>query len=94
VDGPADLMGREVYGTSGDSLGFSMDGTHAQYCLIPIDSLATKPSNLSFAQAATIGVPFTTAALALHRANVQSIDVVLVLGASGAVGSAACQLGG
>ena len=92
TDGPAELLGQEVYGTSGNSLGFSIDGTHAQYCVIPRDSLAAKPSNLTFAQAATIGVPFTTAALALRRANIQSTDVVLVLGAFGAVGSAACQL--
>ena len=92
ADGPAELLGQEVYGTSGNSLGFTTDGTHAQYCVIPRDSLATKPSNLTFAQAATVGVPFTTAALALRRANIQSTDVVLVLGAFGAVGSATCQL--
>jgi NADPH:quinone reductase len=90
--GPAHLVGQEVYGTSGSSLGFSMDGTHAECCVVPCDSLAQKPSNLSFVQAATIGVPFTTAALALRRANVEPKDVVLVLGAGGAVGSAACQL--
>ena len=92
ADGPSEFLGQEVYGTSGNSLGFLIDGSHAQYCLIPRDSLAPKPLNLSFAQAATVGVPFTTAALALRRANLQSSDVVLVLGASGAVGSAACQL--
>jgi NADPH:quinone reductase len=90
--GPGHLVGQEVYGTSGSSLGFSIDGTHAEYCVVPCDSLAQKPSNLSFVQAAAVGVPFTTAALALRRANVESKDVVLVLGASGAVGSAACQL--
>lgn len=91
VDGPAELVGREVYGTSGSLLGFSADGTHAEYCIIPSDAMAPKPSNLSFAQAAAVGVPFTTAALVLSRTMVQPTDVVLVLGASGAVGSAACQ---
>lgn len=90
--GPADLIGKDVYGTSGDLLGFSADGTHAQYCLVPIDSVAPKPSNLTFAQAATVGVPFTTAALALRRSNVKAGETVLVIGSSGAVGSAACQL--
>jgi NADPH:quinone reductase len=90
--GPAEYVGQEVYGTSGNSLSFSVNGTHAEYCVIPVESVALKPSNLSFVQAASVGVPFTTAALVLRRAMVQPTDVVLVLGASGAVGSAACQL--
>ncbi|CAF9932068.1 MAG: hypothetical protein HETSPECPRED_008273 [Heterodermia speciosa] len=92
IDGPADLTGQEVYGTSGNALGFTLDGTHAQYCIVPRTALASKPSNLSFAQAATVGVPFTTAALILRRAVLRSGEVVLVLGASGAVGSAVSQL--
>lgn len=90
--GPAEFVGQEVYGDSGNSLGFSIDGTHAEYCVIPSASITIKPSSLSFAQAATISVPFTTAALALRRTILQPTDVVLVLGASGAVGAAACQL--
>lgn len=92
VAGQADLVGRDVYGTSGNALGFSMDGTHAEYCLIPESAIAFKPNNLSFAQAATVGVPFTTATLAIRRGFTQSSDTVLVIGATGAVGSAACQI--
>jgi len=91
TDGPAELVGKEVYGTSGDSLGFTCDGAHAEYLVIPVDAVAIKPANLSFIQAASVGVPFTTAALALRRAMVKITDIVLVLGASGAVGSAAAQ---
>lgn len=54
--------------------------------------MAVKPSNLTFAQAATIGVPFTTASLILKKSNVRKGETVLVLGANGAVGSAAVQL--
>ncbi|KAF3389217.1 hypothetical protein F1880_004299 [Penicillium rolfsii] len=85
-------IGKNVYGTSGSSLGFDMDGTHAQYCLIPEDALVEKPSQLSSIQAATIGVPFTTAMICLQRAQAKEDDVVLVLGASGAVGSAVVQI--
>lgn len=92
VDGPADLVGQEVYGTSGSVLGFTMDGTHAEYCIVPRTAVALKPSNLSFAQAATVGVPFTTAALILRRAMLRSTEILLVLGATGAVGSAVSQL--
>ncbi|KAJ5729897.1 uncharacterized protein N7483_004405 [Penicillium malachiteum] len=85
-------IGKSVYGTSGPTLGFSVDGTHAQYCLIPINALVEKPKSLSHIQAATVGVPFTTALLCLRRAQVNEKDVVLVLGSSGAVGSAAVQM--
>lgn len=85
-------IGKHVYGTSGSSLGFDMDGTHAQYCLIPENALVEKPIQLSSIQAATVGVPFTTAMICLERAQAKADDVVLVLGASGAVGSAVVQI--
>ena len=34
--GPVEFVGREVYGTSGNSLGFSVDGTHARILCRPI----------------------------------------------------------
>jgi NADPH:quinone reductase-like Zn-dependent oxidoreductase len=85
-------IGKQVYGTSGSSLGFDMDGTHAQYCLIPENALVEKPTQLSSIQAATVGVPFTTAMICLQRAQAKADDVVLVTGASGAVGSAVVQI--
>jgi NADPH:quinone reductase-like Zn-dependent oxidoreductase len=83
---------KQVYGTSGSSLGFTSDGPHAQYCLIPHEALVEKPSSLSALQAATVGVPFTTALICLQRAQVSRNDVVLILGATGAVGSTAVQI--
>ncbi|KAJ5929539.1 hypothetical protein N7454_006489 [Penicillium verhagenii] len=85
-------IGKSVYGTSGSTLGFEVDGTHAQYCLVPQAALVEKPATLSHIQAATVGVPFTTALLCLRRAQVSSKDIVLVLGSNGAVGSAAVQM--
>ncbi|KAJ5777911.1 hypothetical protein N7520_001157 [Penicillium odoratum] len=85
-------IGKSVYGTSGSTLGFSVDGTHAQYCLIPQAALVEKPTSLSHLQAATVGVPFTTAFMCLSRAQVNANDTVLVLGSNGAVGSAAVQM--
>ncbi|KAJ5638071.1 hypothetical protein N7490_007950 [Penicillium lividum] len=85
-------IGKSVYGTSGSTLGFSVDGTHAQYCLIPQAALVEKPTSLSHLQAATVGVPFTTAFMCLSRAHVNADDTVLVLGSNGAVGSAAVQM--
>lgn len=85
-------VGKAVYGTGGAELGFRMDGPHAQYCLIPERMLVEKPESVSLLQAAAIGVPFTTALQCLRRARAKPDDIVLVLGATGAVGSAAVQI--
>ena len=92
VEGPSSLIGTEVYGTSGFTQAFSIDGAQAQYILVSEDAVAPKPKALSFVQAATIGVPFTTASLVLRRAALKKGETVLVLGANGAVGSAVVQL--
>lgn len=92
VEGPPERIGEEVYGTSGSTQAFTEDGAQAEFILVPESAVAPKPKNISFALAACIGVPFTTAALTLRRANVSAGDVVLVLGANGAVGSAVVQI--
>lgn len=84
--------GATVYGTSGPILGFARDGAHAEFVVAAEDAVAAKPQNLSFAQAAACGVPFTTAHLALKQAHAKQGEVVLVLGAVGSVGSAVCQI--
>ncbi|KAF2158389.1 hypothetical protein M409DRAFT_71672 [Zasmidium cellare ATCC 36951] len=86
------LTGQRVFGTSGRHMGFTFDGPSAEYCAIPEAGLVPLPRSISFTQAATLGVPWTTAYLMLKRVAVSSTDVVLVVGSSGAVGSAACQL--
>jgi NADPH:quinone reductase-like Zn-dependent oxidoreductase len=84
--------GKEVWG-SGAGFGVTRDGSHAQYLLVPSDWLSEKPSNLSMEQAATVGVPFITAWLALvHAAEIKAGETLLVTGASGAVGRAAMQI--
>lgn len=85
-------MGQEVFGTSGRDIGFTQDGAHAEFLLIPEDSIVEKPNNVTFAQVATIGVPFTTASLALRRTHTRPGETVLITGATGSVGSAAVQL--
>ncbi|KAL2006528.1 hypothetical protein VTN00DRAFT_9196 [Thermoascus crustaceus] len=85
-------IGTEVYGSSGSTLGFTLDGPHAEYCLIPETAVVEKPAPLTLRQAATVGVPFLTALLCLRRARACVDDVVLVLGANGAVGSATVQV--
>jgi NADPH:quinone reductase-like Zn-dependent oxidoreductase len=91
VEGPPEWLGREVWG-SGRDLGFFHDGSHAEYMSLPVSGLSQKPASLSFAQAASCGVPFTTAINALDRAGVAEGTQLLVIGAAGAVGSAAVAL--
>jgi NADPH:quinone reductase len=90
-DGPEEWIGREVWGT-GSELGFSHDGTHAEYVLIPVSGLTLKPVSLSFSLAASCGVPYTTAWNALRRGGLVVEDRRLVVIGVGAVGSAAISL--
>ncbi|MDV7213270.1 quinone oxidoreductase family protein [Azotobacter beijerinckii] len=90
VQGPQNLLGKAVWGT-GKELGFYNDGTHAAYVKLPADGVALKPESLSFSQAASLGVPYTTAWDALERSGVGRGTRVLVIGA-GAVGRAALAL--
>ncbi|WP_052402107.1 quinone oxidoreductase family protein [Muricoccus aerilatus] len=92
VEGPAEMIGREVWGSGGD-IGISRDGSHASLLALPPDAVFAKPKNLSMQQAAAIGVPFVTAEVGFREAGgVRAGQVVLVLGANGRVGQAACRI--
>src|SRR5580692_7975383 len=92
VRGPAKMIGQEVWGTGGD-IGFTRDGSHAQYILLPLAALTPKPAKLSMDAAGSAGLIFVTAWSALIvAAEVSRNDTVLVIGASGGVGSAAVQI--
>lgn len=90
VDGPQALIGQEVWGT-GRELGFFADGSHAEFVKLPANGVAPKPTHLSFAQAASLGVPYTTAWDALERSLVNRETRLLVIG-GGAVATAALAL--
>ena len=92
VEGPSDLIGREVWGSGGD-LGIDRDGTHAEYLALPQEAVVQRPQSLSVEQAATVGVPFITAFSALVRlGQLTEGQWVIVSGAAGAVGQAAIQI--
>ncbi|MGH8420339.1 MAG: quinone oxidoreductase family protein [Pseudomonas sp.] len=91
VEGPLELIGQEVWGT-GNQIGFSRNGSHAGYITLSAKGVALKPKSLSFIQAASLGVPYTTAWDALERSLVDANTRLLVIGANGAVGSAAIAL--
>lgn len=92
IEGPAEWVGREVFGSSGD-LGIRRDGTHATHLVVEAAALVEKPANISMQEAAGIGVPFMTAIEGFRRAGLPKAgDVVLIMGLNGKVGQAAAQI--
>ncbi len=92
VEGPTNLIGREVFGAGGD-LGITRDGTHASHLVLRREAAVEKPAALTLQEAGALGVPFVTALEGFHRAGMPKPgDVVLVLAANGMVGQAAVQI--
>jgi NADPH2:quinone reductase len=92
VDGPSEMIGREVFGSSGD-LGIRRDGTHASHLIVEAESVVAKPSEISMEEAAGIGVPFVTAVEGLRRAGMPGPhETVVIMGVNGKVGQAAAQI--
>jgi NADPH:quinone reductase-like Zn-dependent oxidoreductase len=68
-------------------------GTFAEYARAPEKKLAPRPANLTFEQAAALAISGLTALQALRdKGKVRSGQKVLVIGASGGVGSYAVQI--
>src|SRR5437879_2552609 len=99
------VLGRELAGTAealgegvtrfkpGDEVFGIGEGSFAEYVVAREDLLAPKPQNLSFEQAAPIGVSGLTALQAVRdHAQVKAGQSVLVIGASGGVGTFAVQI--
>ncbi len=69
-------------------------GTLADYFLVEDDNAWTVPDHVSDIQAAALSVTYGTSYFGVkHRGQIQPGEVLLVLGASGGVGTAAVQLG-
>jgi NADPH:quinone reductase len=84
--------GEEVWG-SAPKLGIVRDGSHAEYVVVPAETLALKPKSLSMEQAGAIGIPYITAwASVVDAAQIQPGETILIVGAAGAVGQAAAQI--
>jgi NADPH:quinone reductase-like Zn-dependent oxidoreductase len=91
--GTVESVGREVTEFKpGDEVYGTCDGSFAEYARVQTNMLATKPANLSFEQAAAVPISGGTALQAVRKANVQSGQKVLIVGASGGVGTFAVQI--
>jgi alcohol dehydrogenase len=69
-------------------MGEMLDGGMAEYCQVAADQLIAMPAGVSFEEAAALPVAYGTAhRMLITHATVKSGDRVLILGASGGVGT-------
>lgn len=79
-------VGDEVFGYTREA------GAYAEYVLLDATSLAQRPSGLPAEQAAAIALVGQTAAQMLQLAKIRVGQTLLIMGASGGVGTLAIQL--
>ncbi|MEZ4287319.1 MAG: NADPH:quinone oxidoreductase family protein [Polyangiales bacterium] len=87
----SDVRGFQV----GDRVGALLDyGGYASSLTAPIDRVFPIPQNMSFDEAAAIGLVYQTSHMGLvHRAGLEKGETLLVHAAAGGVGLAAVQIG-
>jgi NADPH:quinone reductase len=92
VEGSGTVEGQPVV-VHGGGLGIVRDGTYRERAAVPETSVIALPQEVDLAQAAALGVAGVTAWRLVHEvARVGPDDRVVVLGASGGVGSLLVQL--
>jgi NADPH:quinone reductase-like Zn-dependent oxidoreductase len=94
VAGTVEAVGPQVQSLRpGDEVFGWCAGAFAEFASAPEDHFVTKPANLTFEQAAAVGVSATTALQLLRDdGKVQPGQKVLINGASGGVGTFAVQI--
>jgi NADPH:quinone reductase-like Zn-dependent oxidoreductase len=94
VAGIVEAVGSEVTRFApGDEVFGMSRGSYAEYAPVLEKKLAHKPASLTFEQAAVVPISGGTALQALEKAgSIKAGDKVLIIGASGGVGTYAVQL--
>ncbi|MBI3805202.1 MAG: NADP-dependent oxidoreductase [Nitrospirae bacterium] len=68
------------------------EGTYAEYVTAPASVVAKKPASLTFEQAAAVPMPALTALTSVDTLQIGEGETLLIVGATGGVGSYAVQL--
>ena len=94
VAGRVEAIGKDVTRfRPGDEVMGTGEGSFAEYACAREDKLAPKPANLTFEQAAAVPISASTALQGLRdKGQIQPGQHVLIIGASGGVGTFAVQL--
>jgi NADPH:quinone reductase-like Zn-dependent oxidoreductase len=93
VAGTVVAVGADVTGfQAGDEVFGISHGSFAEYAAARQDKLVRKPAGLSFEQAAVVAVSGLAALQGLRAGRIKAGQKVLIIGASGGVGSYAVQL--
>jgi NADPH:quinone reductase-like Zn-dependent oxidoreductase len=92
--GTVESVGKNVTElAAGDEVYGSCDGSFAEYARVAVNKLALKPENLSYETAASCPISAIAALQAVRdKAKVHAGQKVLIIGASGGVGTFAVQL--
>ncbi|MDP5276759.1 NAD(P)-dependent alcohol dehydrogenase [Chengkuizengella axinellae] len=81
-------LGDEVFGYLGQKM-----GAYAEYiCIAEKGNLTKKPTNMTYEEATVVPYGAMTALNLLRRVGIRSGQKVLIIGASGGIGSAAVQI--
>ncbi len=94
IAGRVEAVGKDVTGLeAGDEVFGVGEGSFAEYARAREDKLAAKPESLTFEQAAVVSVSALTALQGVRdHGGVQPGEKVLIIGASGGVGTFAVQI--
>jgi NADPH:quinone reductase-like Zn-dependent oxidoreductase len=95
VAGTVDAVGADVtrFAVGDEVMGTAEQGSFAEFASTPADKLVAKPARLSFEQAAALPISGITALRSVRdEGKVRPGQTVLVIGASGGVGSLAVQI--
>jgi len=90
IEAAGRLDGRPVF-AQGAGLGIARNGLAAGVAVVPPAALIALPAGIDPATAAALGTAGLAGWMAIHEADVSADDVVVVLGATGTVGSVAMQ---
>ncbi|MDG5808637.1 NADP-dependent oxidoreductase [Streptomyces ossamyceticus] len=92
--GTVDALGEDVTGFSvgDDVLGWALLSCYAEYLVVSVDQVVTKPAGMSWEAAGAFSASAQTAHTALEALEVGANDTFLVHAAAGGVGTVAVQL--